>query len=66
MIYAVIAIAVAVAFLTAYVFDRFAKTWTNMDALNHYAIASFERLVELEAIIDDCFETTEEDDDDEA
>lgn len=60
MIYAIVAITVAVAILTGYVIRGFARTWTNLDALNNYCIASFERLVRLEALIDDLYEFDDE------
>lgn len=60
MIYAIIAIAVAVAILTGYVIRGFARAWTNLDALNNYSIASFERLVQLEALVDNLYELDDE------
>jgi hypothetical protein len=64
MIYAIVAIAVALAILAAYVIDRFSSLGNNTNALNNYAMASFERILRLEAIVDQFIEIQEEEEDD--
>lgn len=66
MIYIIVVTAVVTTIVTAYLVDRLSNLRNNIDALNNYAMASFDRIVRIEAIIDQYIEIEGlEDDDDE-
>lgn len=66
MIYAIVTLAVVLIALAAYVVFRFSRLWNNVNALNNYAMASFQRIMTIEAIVDQFIEIQNiEDDDDE-